>query len=223
MSPSDIPGEEEPPAGPFPPLPPDPSTGPSASPGGPGGPGGPPASVFPPLPPNPPVGPDASPAGPGGPGGPAGSPGGVTARAPLPPPEPALQHRATAALFVALLSLAGFLGFNVQVHRGILIVIYALLAGTTALWLALTAMGRARRSHTARPRGSVAATAIASVGIGLAAAMLVAFGLFGQQLSGYGECLSGANTLAAQQSCYSKFSHALNQEISVLSGLGARG
>jgi hypothetical protein len=148
-------------------------------------------------------------------------PVGVPAKAPLPPPDPALQHRATAALFVAVLSLAGFLGFNVQVHRGIVIVIYALLAGGIALWLALTAMGRARRGHTARPRGSVAATVIAGVGIGLAAAMLVAFGLFGRQLSGYGQCLSGANTLSAQQSCYRQFSHDLNQEISVLSGLSA--
>jgi len=147
----------------------------------------------------------------------------VAAKAPLPPPDPALQHRATAALFVALLSLAGFLGFNVQVHRGILIVIYALLAGGTALWLALTAMRRAQRSHTARPRGSVAATVIAGVGISLAAAMLLAFGLFGRQLSGYGQCLSGANTLSAQQACYRQFSHALNQEISVLSGLSPRG
>src|SRR5215831_11594492 len=236
MSPSDTPGEEERPAGAFPSPPPSPSPAPDAPPAG---------ASFPPLPPSPPTGPGVSPGGPGGagvspgvspggpgvsPGGPGVSPGGTgglgagaTAKRPPPPPDPALQHRATAALFVALLSLAGFLGFNVQVHRGILIVIYALLAGGTALWLALTAMRRARRSHTARPRGSVAATAIAGIGISLAAAMLLAFGLFGRQLSGYGQCLSGANTISAQQACYRQFSHALNQEISVLSGLGPHG
>lgn len=134
----------------------------------------------------------------------------------LPPPEPALQHRALAALCVAMLSLVGFLGFNIEVHHGIVIVFYALLAGATALWLAVTAMRRARRSRTARPRGSVAATVIASVGIGLAAVMLAAFGLFGHELSDYGRCMSGANTLAAQQSCYNSFSHALDRQESQL-------
>jgi len=138
----------------------------------------------------------------------------------LPPAEPALQHRALAALCVALLSLVGFLGFNIEVHRGILIVIYALLAGAIALWLALTSMRRARRSRTARPRGSVTAAVIAGVGIGLAGVMLVAFGLFGHELAVYGQCMSGANTLAAQQSCYDSFSHALDRQVGLL---GARG
>ena len=135
----------------------------------------------------------------------------------LPPPE--LRHRALAALIVALLSLVGLLGFNIEAQRAVLIVIYSLLAGATALWLAVTAMRRARRSRTARPRGSVAATVIAGVGIGLAGAMLMAFGLFGQQLSDYGRCLSGANTITGSQSCYSRFSHALDREI----GLTGRG
>jgi hypothetical protein len=148
--------------------------------------------------------------GPGGKKPPAGA--GEKAAA-LPPPEPALRHRALAALIVALLSLAGLLGFNIEAQRAVLVVAYSLLAAATALWLALTAMRRARRSRTARPRGSVAATVIAGIGIGLAAAMLLAFGLFGQQLSDYGRCLSGANTIAASQSCYSRFAHTLDHQI----------
>jgi hypothetical protein len=148
--------------------------------------------------------------GPGGKKPPAGAGGKAAA---LPPPEPALQHRALAALIVALLSLAGLLAFNIEAQRAVLVVAYSLLAAATALWLALTAMRRARRSRTARPRGSVAATVIAGIGIGLAAAMLLAFGLFGQQLSDYGRCLSGANTIAANQSCYSQFAHAMDHQI----------
>jgi len=147
---------------------------------------------------------------------PAGAAGKATA---LPPPEPAVRHRALAALIVALLSLVGLLGFNIEAQRAILVVLYSLLAGATALWLALTAMRRARRSGTARPPGSVAATVIAGVGIGLAGVMLMAFGLFGRQLSDYGRCLSGANTIAGSQSCFSRFSHALDREI----GLTGRG
>src|SRR5215470_2595970 len=148
--------------------------------------------------------------GPGGKRPPAGA--GGKAAAP-PPPELALRHRALAALIVALLSLAGLLGFNIEAQRAVLVIVYSLLAGATALWLALTAMRRARRSRTARPRGSVTATVIAGVGIGLAGVMLMAFGLFGQQLANYGRCLSGANTITGSQSCYSRFSHALDREI----------
>ena len=63
----------------------------------------------------------------------------------LPPAEPALQHRALAALCVALLSLVGFLGFNIEVHHGIVIVIYALLAAAPASSRSLTARARSHR------------------------------------------------------------------------------
>jgi hypothetical protein len=120
----------------------------------------------------------------------------------LAPADPTLQHRAVAGLFIALLSLTGFLGFNTDLRRGVLVVGYALLAGLVALWLSVTAMRRARRSRTARPRGSVTAAVIAAAGIGLSTAMLVTFGLFGRQLSSYGQCISGAGTITAQQACY---------------------
>jgi hypothetical protein len=50
--------------------------------------------------------------------------------------------------------------------------------------------------------------------------MLVAFGLFGRELSDYGRCMSGANTLAAQQSCYNSFSRALYRQVGVLGAPG---
>ncbi len=135
--------------------------------------------------------------------------------APPSPPAPAVQQRAVAALFLALLSLAGLLGLN-DLSRGIYVVLYALLAGGLALWLAITAINRARRERTARPRGSVTATVIAGVGITLSAIMLVAFIVLARQLSAYSHCLAGANTISSQQSCQSHFSHAVAREISVL-------
>jgi hypothetical protein len=62
----------------------------------------------------------------------------------------------------------------------------------------------------------VAATAIAGVGLGLSTALLLAFAIFGQQMSAYGQCLSGANTIAAQQSCNSQFSNTLSRQITLL-------
>ena len=149
-------------------------------------------------------------------------------RQPGPPPgkatvpaEPAAQQRALAALLLALLSLAGLFSLN-YLQRGIYLVAYALLAGLMAMWLAVTALTRARRSRTTRPRGSVTATVIAGVGIILSVIMLVAFAVFGKQLTAYGRCLSLASTSADRQACQTQFIHAVNRELATLRTTGSR-
>ncbi len=131
------------------------------------------------------------------------------------PAEPAAQRRAMAGLLVALLSLTSVLALG-DPQRGVYLVAYALLAGAVAMWLAVTSLARARKDRTARPHGSAAATAIAGIGILLSAILLLGFIVFGRQMSAYGQCLSGAGTTAAQQSCQVQFTHAVNREISSL-------
>ena len=77
--------------------------------------------------------------------------------------DPLLQQRSVAALFLALLSLFGVLGLS-NFQRGVYIVAFALVAGAMAIWLAATAMRRARRRETAGPRGSVVAIVMAGSG-----------------------------------------------------------
>jgi hypothetical protein len=150
-----------------------------------------------------------------------GSPrGGSQPTTPIRPPAAANQHRAVAALLVALLSLGGFAAFNLGQRYGILLIGYALLASLVALWLGLTAVSRARRERTARPRGAMPATVIATLGIGLSILLLLGFALFGRQLAGYSRCLTAASTPTAQHSCYNQLSHALNQRMSLLSSTG---
>jgi ABC-type amino acid transport system permease subunit len=137
-----------------------------------------------------------------------------------PPAAAANQQRAVAALLVALLSLGGFVAFSPGQRHGILFIGYALVASLIALWLGLTAVSRARRDRTARPRGAVPAAVIATVGIGLSTVLLLGFALFGRQLADYRQCLTGASTISAQQSCFRQFSHALNQRIARLRSPG---
>jgi hypothetical protein len=122
--------------------------------------------------------------------------------------EPLLQQRSVAALFLALLSLFGVLGLS-NFQRGVYIVAFALVAGTMAVWLAATAMRRARRGGTAGPRGSVAAIVIGGLGVAISAVLLAGFALFGKQASTFSRCLSGANTVAAQQTCRIQFTRAI--------------
>jgi len=137
------------------------------------------------------------------------------------PAEPALQQRALAALLLALLSLAGLFSLN-YLQRGIYLVAYALLAGLMAMWLAVTALARARRGRTTRPRGSIIATVIAGVGIILSVIMLIAFAVFGKQLTAYGRCLSLASTSADRQACQTQFIHAVNRELTTLQATSTR-
>jgi len=123
-------------------------------------------------------------------------------------PDPALQQRSVASLFLALLSLFGVLGLS-NFQRGVYIVAFALVAGIMAVWLAATAMRRARRRGTAGPRGSVVAIVIGGVGVLTSAVLLAGFALFGKQASTFSQCLSGANTVAAQQTCRTQFTRAI--------------
>jgi hypothetical protein len=149
------------------------------------------------------------------PPGTAAHPGARAARGSLVPPTPAGARRAAAGLFLALLSLAGLLGLN-NLRHGVYVVLYGLLAGAVGLWFAVTSLTAARRDKTARPRGAVAATVIAGVGIVLGMVMLAAFAVLGKQLSSYGQCLSGANTIASHQACQTQFSKAVDHRLASL-------
>lgn len=122
--------------------------------------------------------------------------------------DPPLQQRSVAGLFLALLSLFGVLGLS-NFQRGVYIVAFALVAGTMAVWLAATARRRARRRGTAGPRGSVVAIVIGGVGVLISAVLLAGFALFGKQASAFSRCLSGANTVAAQHTCRTQFTRAI--------------
>jgi hypothetical protein len=161
-------------------------------------------SVVPPPPP-----PESSPAesAPQDPGAPEQSARRAKAR-PSGRADPAHQQRAVAALFLGLLSLFGVLGVS-NFQRGVYIVAFALVAGAAAIWLAGTAIRRARRGGTAAPRGSVVAIAIGGVGVLISGLLLTGFALFGRQASTFTRCMSGANTYVAQQTCRSQFTRAI--------------
>ena len=122
--------------------------------------------------------------------------------------EPAHQQRTVAAFFLAVLSLFGVLGLS-NFQRGIYIVLFALVAGAMAIWLAGTAIRRARRGGTAGPRGSVVVIVIGGAGVLISGLLLAGFALLGHQASAFSQCLSGANTVAAQQTCQNQFMRAV--------------
>ncbi len=134
----------------------------------------------------------------------------------LPPPDPALRQEALAALMLGALSLIGLMLGLDHLRRGIYVAVLTLLFAVIAIWLGVTVSRKARRSGTARPRGAVSGVVLGGLGLALSALWLLVLALFWPQLNTYYNCLSGANTVAAQQACHQQFTNSVGGEISVL-------
>jgi ABC-type amino acid transport system permease subunit len=128
-----------------------------------------------------------------------------------------LQQRVWAALMLAFISLFAMMMIG-NVQRGVYVVAVALVIAAVALWLSISAMSRARRAGSGRPRAAVLATILGAVGFGFSAVVLAGFAMFWPQLTQYSNCLSGANTVAAQQACQQQLSNSVGAEIAVLGG-----
>jgi hypothetical protein len=113
---------------------------------------------------------------------------------------------------IALLAIGSSFNF----HRGIFLVFFALAVGIGASWFGITAMRKARRAVSMRPRGAVAGTVLGVIGAFLSIALLIAFAAFWSQLNAYSQCLGQANTLTAQQACANQLDRSVG--VSGLSG-----
>lgn len=112
-----------------------------------------------------------------------------------------MRHRAMAALILGVLSLLSLLGIGTNYHRGIYLVVFAVLVGITACWFGVTAIRTAGRAPTMRPRGAVAGTVLGALGAVFGALVLIFFATFWTELNAYSQCLGSANTPSAQQAC----------------------
>ena len=134
----------------------------------------------------------------------------------LPPPDPALRQQALAAFVLGVLSLLGLaLGLG-NLRRGVFVAVLTLLFAVTAIWLGISASRRARRGGTARPRGAVSGIVLGGAGLAFSALWLMVLAVFWPQLSTYYNCMSSANTVAAQQVCHTQLNNSVGGEISVL-------
>jgi hypothetical protein len=135
----------------------------------------------------------------------------------LPPPSPALQQRAWAALALSVLSLLAMTLIS-NIHRGVYVIGVSLAVAIVALALAIMTMSAAKRAGTRRPRGVVAATILGLVGFVFCSFALAGFLVFRTELSQYANCMSGANTTATQTACQNQLDNSVRNEIKLLGG-----
>lgn len=138
-------------------------------------------------------------------------------RAALPPSSPTLLQRSWAALTLAALSLLSMtLMGSANIRRTTVAIVVALVIAALALGLAISAMSAARRAGTARPRGSVLATVLASIGLVIGALVLVGFAMFWPQLTRLSDCMRGAATVSEQSACQQQYDNSVGAEMRVL-------
>ncbi len=130
-----------------------------------------------------------------------------------------MQQRGWAALILGVLSLFGLAQIG-NLHRGVYVIIVTLLIGLCAVWLGVSALRRARRSGTARPRGAVGGMVLGGIGLVFSAAMLVVFAVFWKQLAAYSDCLASASTPSAQHTCQSQFTHSVRNKVDGIQSSG---
>jgi hypothetical protein len=107
---------------------------------------------------------------------------------------------------------------SANVRRGVFVVAVTMIIALTALWLAISAMSRARNGGSGRPRGAILATVLGCFGCAFSGLVLIGFALYWPQLSQFSNCLSGANTVAAQQACQQQLDHSIGTQIGILGG-----
>jgi hypothetical protein len=129
-----------------------------------------------------------------------------------------VRQRALTALALGALSLIGLMLGLGNLRRGIYVAVLTLLFAVTAIWLGTTTSKKARRSGTARPRWAVGGVVLGGLGLAFSALWLLVLAVFWPQLNTYYTCMSGANTVAAQQACHTQFTNSVGGEISVLQG-----
>jgi cation transport ATPase len=121
------------------------------------------------------------------------------------PPERELRQRAIASLVFGAIALVALLGLGTDLHRGIYLLIFSAAVGVAALVIGITALFKARKTGSFRPRGAVGGIVLGALATFIAVTILATYLAFPTQVSNYINCLRQAQKSSDQQACMTKF------------------
>jgi predicted PurR-regulated permease PerM len=122
-------------------------------------------------------------------------------RSPRPPADRTLQQRAWAAVLLTLIGVFGMLMAGSNIHRSVYVVAIGVVIALIALWLSFTAMSRAKRIGSSRPRGAIFAVVLGIIMVVLGGSTILSV-LFIPQYTQFTECMQQAQTNTTQQACW---------------------
>jgi predicted PurR-regulated permease PerM len=103
-------------------------------------------------------------------------------------------------VLLTLIGLFGMLMAGGNIHRSVYVVGIAVVIALVALWLSFTAMSRAKRIGSSRPRGAIFAVVLGIIMVVLGG-LTVCGVLFIPQYTQFVECTQQAQTNTTQQAC----------------------
>jgi hypothetical protein len=132
-----------------------------------------------------------------------------------------LRQRAIAAVIFGALSLVALLGIGADLHRGIYVLLFSAVVGLAAAVIGITALVKARKIGSYRPRWAVAGIVLGALAAMVSIPILVTYLAYPTQVDNYVKCLSQVqSTGGSEQACVNQFYKSIRQGIS---GLPAQG
>ncbi len=157
-------------------------------------------------------------AGPGQPADAGGPPPRSTRPRPTRPPDRELRQRAIASLVLGVLSLAALLGLEGDLHRGVYLLVFSAVIGIGACVIGITAVLKARRTGSYRPRGAVGGIVFGTLAALLSVPLLVFYLTFPHQVNNYLRCVNQAQNSGAQRACMDRFYRSIHLGSAALGG-----
>jgi hypothetical protein len=120
-------------------------------------------------------------------------------------PDRELRHRALASLVLGVLALVALLGLGGDLHRGVYLLIFSAVVGIGSCIIGITAVIKARKTGSYRPRGSIGGIVLGALAAVLSIPILATYLAFPHQVDNYVKCLNQNQGSGSEQSCMDKF------------------
>jgi hypothetical protein len=117
--------------------------------------------------------------------------------------------------------LIALLGLGTDLHKGVYLLIFSAVVGISGCVIGITALVKARRTGTYRPRGAIAGIVLGALATLISVPILATYLAFPTQVDNYINCLRQAQNSAGQQSCMTKFYKSIHLGSPVHLGLAA--
>lgn len=108
-------------------------------------------------------------------------------------------------VFGMLSVLAFLLGARALAHRGVYLMIFAAVIGIAGCVIGITALVKARRTGSYRPRGAVGGIVLGTIAALISIPTASLYLAFPTEVNNYVTCVSNARTAAQQRACQKRF------------------
>jgi len=121
---------------------------------------------------------------------------------PTRPPERELKQRAIASLTFGIMSMIAItFGFGPDPRRGVYLLLFSALVGIAAIVIGITAITKARRTGSYRPRGAIGGIGLGALAALVSISFLALYLAFPSQLTNYFNCVNQAQSSSQKQAC----------------------